>query len=161
MLTDTLKTLFSRDLDKLKQELELYNSEDNIWRIDKDILNSAGNLCLHLVGNLNTYFGTVLGNTGYIRNRPEEFSLRNTPRQELIVRIEQTIKMLQPVLDSLTDEQLQSEYPQQVFDYKMSTEYFLVHLEFRRVVVQQSSLYWSPLRSSVYKSGSIRARRRR
>jgi HPt (histidine-containing phosphotransfer) domain-containing protein len=128
MLTETLKTLYSRDLLKLKQELELYNNEDNIWRVDKTILNSAGNLSLHLIGNLNTYIGAELGNTGYIRNRPEEFSLKNVPRQELISKIERTIEMIDATLSSLTEDQLKSEYPQLVADDKVLTEYFLVHL---------------------------------
>lgn len=128
MLSDTLRILFSRDLAKLKAELELYKTEENIWRVDKDILNSAGNLSLHLIGNLNTYIGAVLGNTGYVRNRPEEFSLKNIPRQELIANIHQTIDMIGPVLDALTEEQLTTEYPQLVNDEKVQTEYFLVHL---------------------------------
>jgi len=128
MLTDTLKTLYSRDLSKLKQELELYKSEENIWIVDKNILNSAGNLCLHLVGNLNTYIGAILGNTGYIRNRPEEFSLKNIPRQELTSKIEHTIEMLNTVLSSITEAQLQSEYPQLFNGENVSTEYFLTHL---------------------------------
>lgn len=128
MLNDTLKTLYSRDLAKLKQELELYNNEANIWRISGNILNSAGNLSLHLIGNLNTYIGAELGNTGYVRNRPEEFSQKNVPRQELISKIERTIEMLDAVLGSLTEDQLKSEYPQVVSVGKVSTEYFLVHL---------------------------------
>jgi uncharacterized damage-inducible protein DinB len=128
MLTDTLKLLYTRDLVKLKQELESYKNEDNIWRIDRNILNSAGNLCLHLIGNLNTYIGAELGNTGYIRNRPEEFSLKNIPRQELISKIEHTIEILDTTLGSLTEDQLNSEYPQIIADNKVSTEYFLVHL---------------------------------
>jgi len=88
MLKDTLKVLYSRELVKLKQELELYKSEENIWRIEGGILNSAGNLCLHLIGNLNTYIGAELGNSGYVRNRPEECSLKNIPRQELVNKIE-------------------------------------------------------------------------
>jgi hypothetical protein len=35
MLTDTLKTILSRDLLKLKAEIELYKDEKNIWLIDK------------------------------------------------------------------------------------------------------------------------------
>jgi uncharacterized damage-inducible protein DinB len=128
MLTDTLKTLYSRDLVKLKQELELYNNEENIWRVDKNISNSAGNLCLHLIGNLNTYIGAQFGNTGYIRNRPEEFSLKNIPRFDLISKIEQTIEILEATLGQLTDDQLKSDYPQQVAEGSVSTEYFLVHL---------------------------------
>lgn len=128
MVTDSLKTLYTRDLAKLKLEITLYSSEENIWRIDQNILNSTGNLCLHLVGNLNTYIGAELGNTGYIRNRPEEFSLKNVPRQELINKIDQTIEMLEIVVGSLTEDQLKSEFPQAVSDDKVSTEYFLIHL---------------------------------
>lgn len=128
MLSDTLRILISRDLAKLKAELELYQTEENIWRVDKDILNSAGNLCLHLIGNLNTYIGAVLGNTGYTRNRPEEFSLKNIPRQELIAKIDQTIETIGQVLNVLTVEQLTNEYPQLFNNEKIQTEYFLVHL---------------------------------
>lgn len=129
MITDTLKSLFNRDLVKLKQEIELYTDEENIWRLDKNILNPAGNLCLHLIGNLNTYIGTVLGGTNYIRNRPEEFSLKNIPRQELISKIEATIDVVDKALSSLTEDQIKSEYPQVVLDNRVvTTEYFLVHL---------------------------------
>lgn len=128
MITDSLKTLYTRDLAKLKLEITLYSSEENIWRIDQNILNSAGNLCLHLVGNLNTYIGAELGNTGYIRNRPDEFSLKNVPRQELINKIDRTIEMLEIVIGSLTEDQLKSEFPRAVSDDKVSTEYFLIHL---------------------------------
>ena len=66
-MISTLKKLFNRDLKNLRKELELYQNEVNIWVIDKNIVNSAGNLCLHLVGNLNTYIGAEIGKTGYVR----------------------------------------------------------------------------------------------
>ncbi|SDD68977.1 Protein of unknown function [Mucilaginibacter pineti] len=128
MITATLKALYTRDLLKLKQEITLYSNEENIWRIDQNILNSAGNLCLHLIGNLNTYIGAQLGNTDYVRNRPAEFSLKNVPRQELISQIDRTIEVLEPVLGSLTEDQLKSEYPRLVAEETVSTEYFLIHL---------------------------------
>ena len=77
MLIETLKTIFSRDLLKLKTEIELYKKEEKLWCTDKNISNSAGNLCLHLVGNLNTYIGNEIGKTGYVRNRELEFSQKN------------------------------------------------------------------------------------
>lgn len=128
MVAETLKALYTRDLATLKREITLYSSEENIWRIDHNILNSAGNLCLHLIGNLNTYIGAELGNTGYIRNRPEEFSLKNIPRQELIDKIDKTIEVLETVVGSLTTDQLKSEYPKDVSDSEVSIEYFLIHL---------------------------------
>jgi hypothetical protein len=46
----------------------------NFGIIADGISNSAGNLCLHLIGNLNHFIGATLGNTGYVRNREQEFS---------------------------------------------------------------------------------------
>ncbi|MDQ0968241.1 putative damage-inducible protein DinB [Flavobacterium sp. W4I14] len=128
MLTDTLKTLFNRDLNKLKSEIESYKNEANLWIIDKSIANSAGNLCLHLIGNLNTYIGATLGGSNYIRNRELEFSLKDVLKQELINMIEATIIVVNETLGKITEEQLNSEYPMLVFQEKTSTEFFLVHL---------------------------------
>lgn len=128
MLTETLKTLFNRDLNKLKSEIGSYKNEANLWIIDKSIANSAGNLCLHLIGNLNTYIGATLGGSNYIRNRELEFSLKDVPKQELINMIEATIIVVNETLDKITEEQLNSEYPMLVFQEKTSTEFFLVHL---------------------------------
>jgi len=128
MLSETLKTLFSRDLNKLREELESYQNEENIWRIDKNILNSAGNLCLHLIGNLKTYIGAELGGINYTRNRPEEFSKKDVPRSQLVEQIEQTITIIENTLAGLTADRLESEYPLEVLTGKMSTEFFLVHL---------------------------------
>ncbi len=128
MLTTVLKTLFTRDLNKLKAELELYPNEETIWIVEKNIANSAGNLCLHLVGNLNAYLGAGIGHTGYVRNRDLEFSLKDIPRAELISKVEATILVVNNAIDLLTEEDLQKEYPLLVFAEKTSTEYFLVHL---------------------------------
>jgi uncharacterized damage-inducible protein DinB len=128
MLTQTLKSLFSRDLNKLKSEIESYKVESNLWIIDKEIANSAGNLCLHLIGNLNTYIGATLGGSNYIRNRELEFSLKDIPKLELIKMVEATIIVVNETLNRITEEQLNSEYPMLVFQEKTSTEFFLVHL---------------------------------
>jgi hypothetical protein len=60
MIIETLKTLFKKDLEKLRTEIELYQHEDRIWHFEKNIANSGGNLCLHLIGNLNAYIGLDL-----------------------------------------------------------------------------------------------------
>jgi hypothetical protein len=128
MLTETLKSLFNRDLNKLKVEIESYENENQIWAIDKNISNSAGNLCLHLIGNINNFIGTELGKTGYIRNRPLEFSLKDVPRTEIISKIDETILVVNNTLDSLTEADLKAIYPKIVFEKEMTTEFFLVHL---------------------------------
>jgi hypothetical protein len=128
MIIKTLQTLFSRDLHKLKKEIELYKNEKAMWRIDKEIANSAGNLCLHLVGNLNTFIGAELGGAKYIRHRELEFSLKDIPRDEMVQKIEETMSIVETSLQTVTVEQLQKEYPVLVFENTTSTEYMLVHL---------------------------------
>ncbi|WP_445955922.1 DinB family protein [Yeosuana sp.] len=128
MLLKTLTKLFVRDLNKLKVEIELYNNEKNLWVLDKTILNSAGNLCLHLVGNLNHYIGSVLGKTDYMRQRDLEFSLKDIPRKELIKMVDDTIIMVEKTLKKVSNEELDKDYPLIVFKETMTTEYFLVHL---------------------------------
>lgn len=123
-----LQSLFKRDLKKLRKEIEAYKKEENIWLVEREIANTAGNLCLHLVGNLNTYIGAELGKTGYIRQRELEFSLKDVPRKELLAKIDQTMRDIDQTLASLSDEDLLKEYPQPVFGGGISTQYFLVHL---------------------------------
>ncbi|SIQ28595.1 MULTISPECIES: DinB family protein [Chryseobacterium] len=128
MITESLRSLFNRDLSKLKTEIEAYQKEENLWKIDKNIANSAGNLTLHLVGNINHFIGAQLGNTGYVRHRELEFSLNDVPRAELIEKLEATIAMIDSVLPQLSEEDLKKEYPLVVFERAMTTDYFLIHL---------------------------------
>ncbi|MBV8327040.1 DUF1572 family protein [Chryseobacterium sp.] len=128
MITESLKSLYNRDLNKLKTELVSYQNEENIWKTDKNISNSAGNLCLHLVGNLSHFIGAELGKTGYIRQRELEFSLKDIPRAELITKVEDTAAMIDTVLSQLSEDDLKKEYPLVVFEDKMTTDYFLIHL---------------------------------
>ena len=128
MAIETLKTLFNRDLNKLKVEIGSYQNENKIWSIDKNISNSAGNLCLHLIGNLNTYIGAQIGKTNYIRNRELEFSQKDIPQAVLIAQIDATIRTINAALLLLTDDDLKKEYPLLVFETKTSTAFLLIHL---------------------------------
>ncbi|MCW8810387.1 MAG: DinB family protein [Ignavibacteriaceae bacterium] len=124
----TLDKLFQRDLEKLKTEISSYKDEKNLWKISGDVKNSAGNLCLHLCGNLQHFIGATLGNSGYIRKRDEEFIRKNVPAKELIEEIELTTKVVEQTLNNLKEEQLSEKFPINVFGYEMTTEYFLIHL---------------------------------
>jgi hypothetical protein len=128
MIVNSIKSIFIRDLSKLKGEIESYPNENSIWEIRSDINNSAGNLTLHLIGNLNTYIGAELNKTGYIRNRELEFTLKNIPRVQLIQSIEATISLIENVLDQLSVKDLKKEYPTLIWEKKTSTEYVLIHL---------------------------------
>jgi uncharacterized damage-inducible protein DinB len=128
MTTDILKSLFNRDIQRLKAEIEQYSNEATLWHTEKNIANSAGNLCLHLIGNLNAFIGATLGNTGYVRQRDLEFSLKDVPRAKLLDKLDATAKVVNETLDKLQPAELEQEYPMQVFEKPLSTAQFLAHL---------------------------------
>lgn len=128
MLIETLKTVMDRNLAQLSLEIEAYRDESNLWKAQAAIANPAGNLCLHLVGNLNAFVGAVFGDTGYVRDREGEFSRRDIPRETLLSMIEQARQMLPNALDRVSPSQLEATYPIRVFQQETSTEYMLVHL---------------------------------
>ncbi|MCF8248004.1 MAG: DinB family protein [Saprospiraceae bacterium] len=128
MLKDILKRLFLRDLSKLKTEIAAYQNEEVIWYTEKNIANSAGNLCLHLAGNINHFIGAEMGNTSYVRQRDLEFSLKNVPRAELLEKVDATIEIVGSVLDKMTDEEMAAEFPNPVFQVPTTAGQFMVHL---------------------------------
>jgi uncharacterized damage-inducible protein DinB len=127
-MTDALIKIYDRDIERLKKEIESFTEENNLWRITGNIKNSAGNLCLHLVGNLNHYIGKNIGNSDYKRDRDAEFSLKNMPKQELVKQVEETKKIVLSALKKITEKDLQKNHVENVFGYEMTNEFFLVHL---------------------------------
>jgi uncharacterized damage-inducible protein DinB len=128
MLKDVLTELFERDLQKLKTEISLYKDEDNLWLVKEGISNSAGNLCLHLLGNLNHFIGATLGNTGYVRHREDEFSLKNILRQDLFTNIENCILIVKNTIAKLSEEDLEKDFPLEKHDRIVDTAHMMVHL---------------------------------
>jgi uncharacterized damage-inducible protein DinB len=128
MLQNDLLEFFERDLLKLREELGLYADEASIWEIRPGIANSAGNLCLHLVGNLKHFIGAVLGSTGYIRQRDLEFSLKNIPRSELFSAIDETILALKTTVQNLSEADFDKIYPLEKHGRTVTTRHMLVHL---------------------------------
>ncbi len=114
MTINILRRLFRRDLEALIQEVNLYKQESSLWLTDGQISNPAGNLCLHLVGNLNTYIGQVIGHTGYVRDRDREFSDKNVARTTLLRLLEDTVAMIDRVLAALDDAILPETYPMSI-----------------------------------------------
>jgi uncharacterized damage-inducible protein DinB len=127
MLQD-LTTILTRDLEKLHNEIDAFTAEAYIWKTTGNITNSAGNLCLHLCGNLNTYIGATLGKSGYVRDRPAEFSGKNVPKVELLKQVVLTRKMVAQTLQQLQPADLEKNYPEQVLGKPMTTGFFLIHL---------------------------------
>lgn len=128
MVIDSLKKLFDRDLDKLKNELSSYNDELKLWEVKKNIKNSGGNLSLHIIGNLNYFIGSILGGNGYKRDREAEFTKTNVPVSVLLQNIDNVKTTIYNTLQGLSEEELVENFPINVFGYEMSKLFFLMHL---------------------------------
>ncbi len=128
MITETIAHLFERDLQKLKVEMSSYNGDTRCWEVAPGISNSAGNLCLHLAGNLQHFIGAVLGKSGYVRNRPQEFSQKNIPLAEMLATLDHTLKMITDTLLTLTPDDMEKAFPERINDYPFTIESFLLHL---------------------------------
>lgn len=108
---NSFKQLYLNFLNSLRDEISSYKEPENIWLLKGSISNTPGNLCLHVCGNLNHFFGAVIGNTGYIRERDLEFSKKILSREELINDIEQTKIMIGKIFDGLTPDDINKIYP--------------------------------------------------
>ncbi|MEI7734314.1 MAG: DUF1572 family protein [Ferruginibacter sp.] len=128
MLKEALIEIFERDLNRLSNEINLYKDENNLWVTKAGISNSAGNLSLHLLGNLNYYIGAGLGHTGYVRYRDDEFALKNIPRADLTTNIQNCILIVKNSLANLPAAYLEKDFPIDVFGKPVSTIFMLVHL---------------------------------
>lgn len=126
-ITD-LVNLYDRDIQKLHAEVSAYATESALWQAVPGIANPGGNLCLHLIGNLNTYIGQEIGGIAYVRNRPLEFSLKDVPRKELMEQVNHTRSVVTNALTQMDATLWDQEYPQRVFEEPMTYGWFLLHL---------------------------------
>src|SRR3982751_4066874 len=127
-MTETLSKLYEQGLTKLRSEVESYPSEAELWKTGGNIPNSAGNLALHLVGNLNHFFGATLGGTGYVRDRDAEFSAGEVSREQIVREIDKAIVVVKEALAKLESGDLGKTYPIQFQNEDVSTEYVLSYL---------------------------------
>ncbi len=117
---------FQQHLKQLREEIAAYQNEQDLWVVVPGINNSAGNLCYHLIGNLNYYIGAALGQTGYQRNRDLEFSIKNVPQAELLQGIDEVAEMIARVLPTV--ENLEAAYPETFFAPKNTIAFYLFRL---------------------------------
>lgn len=125
---DSIKEILLRDLTSLEQEIKTYKVESDIWKLGGEIKNTAGNLTLHVCGNLQHFVGSVIGRDGYVRQREEEFGRKDLSAKELLEEINKTKSAVTQALDQISDKDLESIYPLEVFGKPMTFSYFLIHL---------------------------------
>jgi hypothetical protein len=128
MLNNLLATFYERDIRKLIEEVNLFSNEDNLWRTHGSVKNTSGNLVLHIIGGLNYLVGTQLAQTGYVRNRDQEFTSKGVKREYLVDGLEELIPMINTTLNAFTQEGMEAEYPLIFDDMKVSNSYVLLQL---------------------------------
>jgi uncharacterized damage-inducible protein DinB len=127
-VVSSLRVVLLRDLRSLDDQIAAYPDDKSLWQVAPGISNSAGNLALHLVGNLRHFFGATLGGSGYVRDRPAEFAARGVSRDELRTRVQETINEVDASLEKIDADTLASAYPLPIGERSVRTAEFLVHL---------------------------------
>jgi hypothetical protein len=127
-MIDDVRRLLVRELETFAREIELFPNDEAVWKTAPGITNSAGNLALHACGNLKHFVGAVLGDTGYVRNRDQEFASRAGSREELVREIRWTRDVVEAVLPRVSEKALAAPYPQAVGGVELPCGRFLLHL---------------------------------
>lgn len=94
VVAETLASFYEEVRDKIHKWVEPLASEQ-LWRNPYTYGNSIGHLLLHLTGNLSHYIGARIAGTGYVRNRPLEFSdSSHKPKDEVLAGFDRAIEMV-------------------------------------------------------------------
>lgn len=127
-IANELATLFRRDLARLEQQIGRFPNDEVLWQTLPGVTNAAGNLALHIEGNLREFVGRQLGQLPYKRNRDLEFSAQGMSRGEISDRLLELRDSIPLVIERLSAAQLATEYPEVVLEKATSTSEFLIHL---------------------------------
>jgi hypothetical protein len=117
--------LLVRELRGFQREILLFPDDATVWATLPGITNSAGNLALHLAGNLRDFVGRVLGGMPYVRDRDDEFGRRAGTREEVVAALEAAIRAVE---HTRLDHRLEGEFPERPGGYRLPLPLFLMHL---------------------------------
>ena len=127
-LSSILAVQIVRELQTFIREIEACPSDASVWHTRRGVTNSAGNLALHVCGNLQDFVGRVLGGTSYVRNRELEFSQRDGTRASLVSELNTTVDVIKAALPELSEATMAADYPMPLAGKTLNTAAFLVHL---------------------------------
>ena len=125
MFNSILAGFYQRDISKFIEEVNLFSNEENLWKTHGSVKNSCGNLALHIIGGLNFLIGSTLAQTGYVRNRDQEFTKRNVARKEITEQLGALIPLISNAVNAVD---MDAEYPLIFDDAKRTNSYVLTQL---------------------------------
>jgi len=127
-LSSDLQLLLVRELEGMAREVGAFPDDVALWHTVPGVTNAAGNLALHLAGNLQHFVGTVLGQTGYVRDRDKEFSTRAGTRVSVQQELHAAIRAVTETLGHLDASVLERPMPGAPLGLMIRTDLFLMHL---------------------------------
>lgn len=119
--------LFTRDLARLSRQLDAFD-DAHLWQVLPGVTNSAGNLMLHLNGNLRAFIGLQIGGVAYGRDRAREFSAKDVPRAEIAADLAGLATLIPEVLAAVTPARWDELFPENVLGTPLSNRHFVIHL---------------------------------
>ena len=109
--TAAVLTVRYQKLAGVLHELAAPLSQEQFWAKPFAFGNSFGHLVLHLTGNLNYYICAQIAGTGYVRDRPVEFSDATHPsKAEVLKKFDQAIEVVITTINSQSAEDWSKEY---------------------------------------------------
>lgn len=94
------------------------SNDQDIWKTQNKVLNTSGNLVLHLCGNMTQYIISGLGSQPDTRDRDREFDIEGGYSiDQLLQKLINTTSEVKKVIDQATEEQLLKKYTVQGFTF--------------------------------------------
>jgi uncharacterized damage-inducible protein DinB len=110
VVSSTLASYYEEVRDKIHGLIAPISTEQ-LWTRPYSYGNSIGHLLLHLTGNLNHYIGARIAGTGYVRNRPLEFSdTSKRPKEQVLADFDRAIDMVASTIRKQNREDLVAPY---------------------------------------------------
>ena len=127
-MKDDIRRLLTRELAGFAREVDLFPDDETLWKTVPGITNSAGNLAMHICGNLQDFVGRVLGGSAYVRQRDREFNQREGSMASVVAELRTTIGVIETVIPAVPEATLAADFPMPVGGRTVNTAAFLVHL---------------------------------
>ena len=122
-----LATLFARDLARLLRQLDALD-DARLWQVLPGVTNSAGNLLLHLNGNLREFVGRQLGGVPYVRDRPREFAAAHQSREVMRAELTELASLVPGLIGRMSDARWSEMFPEDVLGEPLTNRQFVTHL---------------------------------
>lgn len=126
-LSTELAALYRRDLARLVRQLDAID-DARLWQVVPGVTNAAGNLLLHLNGNLREFVGRQIGGVEFVRDRPREFAATDVPRSEMIAALTELASLIPGVIERVPASRWDETYPENVLGEPLTHRQFVVHL---------------------------------